>query len=770
MNLQWPDGEQGDTGDPGERGDRGESGPPGPQGYVGDAGDEGEVGFAGDQGLIGAKGEPGATGEKGIAGLPAKVTAADQGEPGIKGPKGIKGAPGFAGCPGKQGETGSLGDQGKKGPEGPQGPIGKTGMDGNKGERGRAGPMGQNGRVGRKGFQGEKGSKGDIGEVGNIGKLGVQGTTGIPGPVDKDFSVRQGPRGPPGTDGNVTCTLDPLENPDDFQGLHGEKGEPGSDGPFGPFGEKGVKGDACDCNEFNDEIELKGPRGVAGPSGTKVEEIEIKGDQGHRMNCNCSDKCITLPTVPDTKPKGEHIVWLPQNVAGSVGEKGEKGEKGDPGPGAKGDKGEEGPQGKGTCCQKPPPERTYGRTPTIYVVHSQSTSESIDCLDSQSVLLWRGFSFLYGDVNRVSTSQDLGKPGSCVPRLDPIPYTDCTPGAPCQRNQLSMQAIWLLAREANTSTQVPFSRLEGAVSRCAVCMAKAPIITLHRQTQCPSKTRQLWQGYSLAMFTSSMLSISVDLSHSGSCVPHFQTGLVIECDSSKNCRKYPDLRSHWLHGIGDKVPGEEPNCVVCIDERSNDFKRNLPKPQIYAEHYQSPIAPLNPCSSAPGIFPIMTNGYSLLHLEDTRANVQDLGSSGSCMPAFSPVPFLTCPTFGSCYAKERQTKTSWLSGIHISSLSNGRLNPQTTPSILSRCSICVSDGPIVTIHSHDTSVPQCPTRGGRWASLWSGYSFLGHFSNAAGGQQSLDSPGSCMREFTTPTFFECAGATGECRFQSDQHE
>ena len=55
-------------------------------------------------------------------------------------------------------------------------------------------------------------------------------------------------------------------------------------------------------------------------------------------------------------------------------------------------------------------------------------------------------------------------------------------------------------------------------------------------------------------------------------------------------------------------------------------------------------------------------GYSLLHTEDEgRAHVQDLGSTGSCLQRFSPMPYLFCSIQSTCTYASRTATSYWLS-------------------------------------------------------------------------------------------------------------
>ena len=77
---------------------------------------------------------------------------------------------------------------------------------------------------------------------------------------------------------------------------------------------------------------------------------------------------------------------------------------------------------------------------------------------------------------------------------------------------------------------------------------------------------------------------------------------------------------------------------------------------VYARHSQTDAAPL--CLDN---HPTLWKGFSLLHTEDDgRANVQDLGTAGSCLNKFSPMPFMFCNTNGVCTHAKRTSTSYWL--------------------------------------------------------------------------------------------------------------
>ena len=148
---------------------------------------------------------------------------------------------------------------------------------------------------------------------------------------------------------------------------------------------------------------------------------------------------------------------------------------------------------------------------------------------------------------------------------------------------------------------------------------------------------------------------------------------------------------------------------------------------VYARHSQNSDIPQ--CAK-PGHSKLWS-GWSLLHTEDeARSFVQDLGRASSCMKEFEPMPFMFCGSNQVCTWGARTATSYWLASdernqyISMFGPNDSRERPMTSHSDIkrhiSRCSVCVSCGPIIAIHSMNTSVPECPTAA--WQSLWTGYS------------------------------------------------
>lgn len=178
-------------------------------------------------------------------------------------------------------------------------------------------------------------------------------------------------------------------------------------------------------------------------------------------------------------------------------------------------------------------------------------------------------------------------------------------------------------------------------------------------------------------------------------------------------------------------------------------------PVIYTKHSQSDRIP-----GCPAGFNRIWDGYSLLQTEDDgKIYTQDLGSSGSCMTKFSPMPFMRCTISNVCTYAGSTATSYWLSAnasIPLKPVTGDELRK-----FVSRCSVCQAAAPIITIHSQSSTLPNCPYG---WNELWSGYSFVMH---SIGGQQ-LASSGSCLEHFRSNVYVEC-NSRGQCSFYHDKY-
>ena len=155
------------------------------------------------------------------------------------------------------------------------------------------------------------------------------------------------------------------------------------------------------------------------------------------------------------------------------------------------------------------------------------------------------------------------------------------------------------------------------------------------------------------------------------------------------------------------------------------------------------------------------SGYSLAgsFLSRGYEAFNDLGSSGSCVEAFRPIPFIECSNPTNCDFYTADDYAMWLSTDtvdqpNISGVAN--ILPH-----ISRCSVCKKSAKLVVKHSFSTTVPSCPTGS---TALWSGYSLHGaYLGGGYNSSQDLKSPGTCLKEFRPIPVIECSNPTN-CDF------
>lgn len=147
---------------------------------------------------------------------------------------------------------------------------------------------------------------------------------------------------------------------------------------------------------------------------------------------------------------------------------------------------------------------------------------------------------------------------------------------------------------------------------------------------------------------------------------------------------------------------------------------------IIARHSQTTSVP-----SCPTGWNQLWTGYSYLggYLAGGYESDQDLGTAGSCLETFRPIPFIECGNPGSCDYYTGEDFSSWLSTI---SVDEGPVTGSNIISRISRCVVCERTAPTLVRHSFTTTVPSCPTG---WNQLWSGYSFGGGY--LAGGYSAV---------------------------------
>ncbi|XP_019636489.1 PREDICTED: collagen alpha-1(IV) chain-like [Branchiostoma belcheri] len=164
----------------------------------------------------------------------------------------------------------------------------------------------------------------------------------------------------------------------------------------------------------------------------------------------------------------------------------------------------------------------------------------------------------------------------------------------------------------------------------------------------------------------------------------------------------------------------------------------------------------------------MWEGYSLLHGEgNERAHGQDLGTAGSCVQRFAPMPFMFCDINFNCHYATRDDKTYWLSTVATEQeIPDSPVSGIDVLRFISRCVVCEVPSTVMAFHSQGSTIPDCPlpTREHSWQSLWEGFSFFMHTAAGEGSGQIFSSPGSCLERFRPAPFIECHGARGTCGF------
>ncbi len=143
------------------------------------------------------------------------------------------------------------------------------------------------------------------------------------------------------------------------------------------------------------------------------------------------------------------------------------------------------------------------------------------------------------------------------------------------------------------------------------------------------------------------------------------------------------------------------------------------------------------------------------------SGTQDLGTTGSCLPDFRPMPFIECGSWNTCDYYTGGDYSYWLS-TYPSTADDGPINGKSNigPKI-SRCAVFEADKPLLVRHSQTTSIPATPTG---WTKLWDGYSYALTAGGAGySGTQDLGTTGSCLPDFRPMPFIEC-GSWNTCDY------
>lgn len=178
-----------------------------------------------------------------------------------------------------------------------------------------------------------------------------------------------------------------------------------------------------------------------------------------------------------------------------LGDPGVDGLDGDLGP--PGEKGFRGPPGS-VGLPGPPGEADFG----FYVVRHSQTTNLPDC-PAETVRLWDGYSLLYVQGNERAHGQDLGQPGSCLPKFSTMPFLFCNINQNCNLASRNDYSFWLSSPEPIPMMPVQENDIRPFISRCRVCEAPSMVMAVHSQSSmtpdCPEKWQRLWKGYSFLM-------------------------------------------------------------------------------------------------------------------------------------------------------------------------------------------------------------------------------------------------------------------------------
>lgn len=166
--------------------------------------------------------------------------------------------------------------------------------------------------------------------------------------------------------------------------------------------------------------------------------------------------------------------------------------------------------------------------------------------------LWEGYSLLYVEGQEKAHNQDLGQPGSCLPRFSTIPFLYCNPLETCYYASRNDKSYWLSTTAPIPMMPVAEQQIQPYISRCSVCEAPSQAVAVHSQDlsipTCPRGWRSLWIGYSFLMHTAAGAEGGgQSLMSPGSCLEDFRATPFIECNGAKGtCHYFANKYSFWL--------------------------------------------------------------------------------------------------------------------------------------------------------------------------------------------------------------------------------
>lgn len=191
----------------------------------------------------------------------------------------------------------------------------------------------------------------------------------------------------------------------------------------------------------------------------------------------------------------------------------------------------------------------------LVVIHSQGMD--VPQCPRQTKEIWIGYSLLYFEGNGRAANQDLGLPGSCLPRFNTMPFMFCENSDTCNYAARNDRSYWL-------STLKPFNvrpafgkDIPDHISRCAVCEVPNYVLAVHSQSrvipECPAGFSSLWQGYSWAMHTGAgAQGGGQPLASPGSCLQHFSAVPFVECNGARgSCSHFSNKLGFWMAQIDE---------------------------------------------------------------------------------------------------------------------------------------------------------------------------------------------------------------------------
>lgn len=92
---------------------------------------------------------------------------------------------------------------------------------------------------------------------------------------------------------------------------------------------------------------------------------------------------------------------------------------------------------------------------------SFQTTEPPPCPPGSSQL-WTGYSLLYVQGNGRAAGQDLGTPGSCLPKFSPMPFMFCNVKEVCHFSSRNDYSFWLSTGKPMNNMMTPVSKGRGA--------------------------------------------------------------------------------------------------------------------------------------------------------------------------------------------------------------------------------------------------------------------------------------------------------------------